>query len=470
MATLQSTARPRLGPAAWAWALFQGARDPYVILITIYVFAPYFATVVVGDPVRGQAMTAMAAKYGGWLVLLIAPLAGATVDRTGRRKPALALITALLIPCIVALWWVKPDGTGLSLGIVVALFAFIALLFALSDIMHNALLLPAAGMRNAGAASGLALAFGNFVSVFMLSFVLWAFALPGKTGASWIPPVPLFGLDTAMHEQDRITALIVAGAMVLGSWPLFRFVPDVAPTGMKIAAAIRAGFADLVGLFREARSHANALYYIGTRMIFTDGLTGILVFSGVYAAGRMGWGALELLAYGVLLSVVAVIGGLMAGWLDGRIGPKAALQVELGLAVASQIASLGIGRNELLYQPWDSAAHAPIWHGPMFTTLPEVALVLAGFVGALGVCGAYASSRTMLTRVAPPDRIGVFFGLFSIAGSATMWLGPMLVQIATTSTGSQRLGLLPISGLLLTGMVMLAFVRGGGRLEPHTLA
>ena len=361
----------------------------------------------------------------------------------------------------------KPDGTGLSLGIVVALFAFIALLFALSDIMHNALLLPAAGMRNAGAASGLALAFGNFVSVFMLSFVLWAFALPGKTGASWIPPVPLFGLDTAMHEQDRITALIVAGAMVLGSWPLFRFVPDVAPTGMKIAAAIRAGFADLVGLFREARSHANALYYIGTRMIFTDGLTGILVFSGVYAAGRMGWGALELLAYGVLLSVVAVIGGLMAGWLDGRIGPKAALQVELGLAVASQIASLGIGRNELLYQPWDSAAHAPIWHGPMFTTLPEVALVLAGFVGALGVCGAYASSRTMLTRVAPPDRIGVFFGLFSIAGSATMWLGPMLVQIATTSTGSQRLGLLPISGLLLTGMVMLAFVRGGGRLEPH---
>ena len=33
-----------------SWALHQGARDPYVILITIYVFMPYFSTVVVGVP------------------------------------------------------------------------------------------------------------------------------------------------------------------------------------------------------------------------------------------------------------------------------------------------------------------------------------------------------------------------------------------------------------------------------------
>lgn len=417
---------------------------------------------MIGDPVRGQAITAGAVKYGGWAVMLVAPLYGATIDRTGRRKPALALITALMIPCIAALWWVRPDGAGLSIGAAVALTALITLLFSLSEITHNALLLPAAGMRGAGAASGLALAFGNFVSVFLLAFVLWAFALPGKTAWGWIPAAPLFGLDTALHEQDRIVTLIVAGVMAVGSLPLFRFVPDVAATGMRFGTALRAGFDDLVALVREARAHGNVLFFIGTRMIYTDGLTGVLVFSGVYAAGRMGWGALELLAYGVLLSMMAVVGGLGAGWLDGRIGPKRALLVELALAVVSQVAALGIGRDLLLYQPWDAAAHAPLWSGPMFTTVPEIALIGAGFVGALGVCGAYASSRTMLTRVAPPGRVGVFFGLFSLAGLATAWLGPMLVEYATLASGSQRLGLLPISGLLALGWVMLLFVKGGG--------
>ena len=54
--------RPRAvtgAPAAselgqWSWALFEWARNPYVILVTIYLFAPYFTTHVVGDPVQGQ--------------------------------------------------------------------------------------------------------------------------------------------------------------------------------------------------------------------------------------------------------------------------------------------------------------------------------------------------------------------------------------------------------------------------------
>ena len=447
-----------------AWALYQGARDPYVILITIYVFAPYFATVVVGDPVRGQAVTAMAAKYGGWAVMLIAPLLGAIVDRTGRRKPALLLVTWLMIPCAAMLWTVTPDGGPLGIGGVVALFTAVTLLFALSETLHNALLLPAAGAYKAGAASGLALAFGNFVSVFLLSFVLWGFALPGHVPWGWVPSAPLFGLGTGLHQQDRIVGPIVAVTMALLSLPLFLRVPDVAATGMRLGAAIKAGVGDLLRLIREARGHANALTYIGARMVFTDGLTGILVFSGVYAAGRMGWGTLELLAYGVLLSCFAVIGGLMAGWLDGRVGPKLALQIELVLIIVSQVISLGIGRDELFYQPWDAAAHAPLWHGPMFTTVPEVALIATGFLAALAITACYASSRTMLTRVVPPERIGAFFGIYSLAGLATSWLALMLVQYTTLSTGSQRLGLVPISVLLLIGLLLIGLVRGGGRL------
>ncbi|MGZ5933791.1 MAG: hypothetical protein ACXWLV_03680, partial [Rhizomicrobium sp.] len=46
----------RLGQISWA--MFEWARIPYVLLVTIYLFAPYFTTTVVGDPVKGQQLWA----------------------------------------------------------------------------------------------------------------------------------------------------------------------------------------------------------------------------------------------------------------------------------------------------------------------------------------------------------------------------------------------------------------------------
>ncbi|GGA37854.1 MFS transporter [Sphingomonas psychrolutea] len=458
--TIATVQNAKLGRAAWCWALFQGGRDPYIILVTIYVFVPYLVTSIIADPVHGQELVASGAKYAGWIVALTAPLLGAVVDRMGPRKPWLIATVALMLPLMLALWWAKPGGTGLSVGIIIAILAALGGLFAYTQILHNALLLPAAGARHAGAASGLALAFGNFVSVGMLAFVLWGFALPGKVAWSFVPTAPLFELDVASHQQDRIVPVLAALALALGTLPLLAFVPDVARTGVRFAAAIRLALADLKSLVLEARGHRDGLVYLGATLLFTDGLTGILIFSGVYAAGVMGWQSLELLAYGMILCVFAVGGGLLAGWLDGRIGPKRALTFEICGVVISQLLSLGNTKALLFYQPYDTITQATIWSGPMFRTAPELGLIACGMLGAVTVTAAYASSRTMLTRVVPAHKVGVFFGLFVIAGSATMWLGPLLVQLATAATGSQRAGLLPISGLLVTGLMVLQLVRG----------
>lgn len=452
----------RLGAAGWSWALFQGARDPYVILVVIYVFMPYFVSRMVPNPVEGQALAAASAKYAGWIVMLTAPLFGAVIDRMGPRKPTLGVIVALMAPLMFALWWARPDGAGLTPIMVVAITAALGVLLAYSETLHNALLLPAAGMHKAGTASGLALAFGNGVSVVLLAFVLWAFALPGKVDWGFVPKVPLFGLSQAMSEPDRLTGPICAVILVVLSLPMFRFVPDVASTGMRFAAAVRAGAADLVALIREARGHRDAIVYLGSRMLFVDGLNGILVFTGVYAAGILGWGTLELIAYGLILSCFGVVGGVLAGRLDEWFGPRIALVIEIIGVIASQIMSLGMTKTSFFYAPFDPAS-PPAWDGPLFRTWPEIGLLLAGFLGAVTVTACYASSRTMLTRVVPREKIGVFFGLFVISGAVTAWLGPALVEWATIATGSQRWGLLPISGLLLAGLIVLLFVRGGGR-------
>ena len=72
----------RLNRGAIAWSVFEGGRDPYVILITIYIFMPYVSATLVGDPVRGQELIARYAQYAGWIVMLTGPLLGAADNPT----------------------------------------------------------------------------------------------------------------------------------------------------------------------------------------------------------------------------------------------------------------------------------------------------------------------------------------------------------------------------------------------------
>ena len=448
-----------------AWALAQATRDPYVILIAIYIFAPYYVTRVVADPVLGQTLIASANKWGGWLVMLTAPLLGAMIDRLGPRKPWLAVVVTALVLLVAALWFTPPTGAGLSQTAVAGIIVAITALFAYHEMLHNALLLPAAGMAGAGRASGLSLAGGNAVSVLMLVTVLIAFALPGTVGWGWLPAAPLFGLDPRLGEPARITTLIVAGVMAVGAIPLFRFVPDMARSKLRLHQAFRAGAGDLVMLVRQARGHRNPLIFLAARMVYTDGLTAILVFGGLYAAGVMRWGTLEMLGYGIVLSVAAVGGGLLAGRLDDSIGPKLAVKLQLALLVVMQTLTLGMGRDRILFEAY---AGPKLWDGPIFTSLPEIVFLGLGCGVAVTVTAAYASSRTLLTRVAPPDKMGVFFGLYVLSGTATMWLGPLLVESATRIGGTQAWGMAPVVGMLLAGLLLLMFVRGGGReFAPH---
>jgi UMF1 family MFS transporter len=454
-----------LSRGALAWILQQGARDPYVILITIYIFSPYFSRVLVGDPVKGQALVANISTIYGLLTAATAPLLGAMIEQYGPRKPMLGLVAGVMVPALIALWWAMPAG-GLPLMVTSALLIVLGVVYNLGDVLSNSLLSRAAGAVPGRAAliSGLGYAVANGLSVALLVFMLWGMVLPGQVDWPGVPHAPLFGLDPAKNEPSRIAGPLAAAVLLLGAIPFFLWTPDVARTGRSWMASLRAGIAMLRETFANLQGHKDIATYLGGRMLYCDGMTALLIFGGLFAAGLMKWGALEMLAYGISLSVFAVLGGLIAPWFDRVLGPRKAVQLEIAGALIMLIGTLGMGRERILFfWSYDPTAHAPLWNGPLFRTLPELIYLGLGLMIAVFVTAQYASSRTLLIRLCPPDKTAAFFGLYALSGTATAWLGSLLVALATAIFQSQVAGFLPIAALLLAGFCVLFLVKGGER-------
>jgi MFS transporter, UMF1 family len=443
----------------WSWAVFEWARNPYVILVTIYLFAPYFTRHVVGDPVRGQVVWGAINGYGGIATAILAPILGAIADSGGRRKPWILFFVCVMAPTSFLLWFALPDQAGLSVPWIAVMLIANSAAFEYSAVFHNAMLPSIAPRERVGFLSGLGLALGNGSSLLILVFMLWAFSLPGNVAWSFIPGHALFGLDTALHEQDRITGPIAAVWLLAFSVPLFLFTPDPSRGSLGALEAIRAGFRQLAHTLRELRRYRNVATYLVARMIYNDGKTAVLVFGGVYAAGIFGWDSLTMTIFGIALSVFAVFGGFVGGWLDDTFGSKRAILISIGGTSLGLILAVSITPDELFFAvPWDRAA-PHVWSLPFFATVPELVYVGVVTLVAVFITAAYANSRTMLARIAPPAMMTEFFGIYSLSGTSVAWIGSFTVRWFTEAFHSQRVGFASILIFLVLGLVGMSFVQ-----------
>jgi UMF1 family MFS transporter len=54
------------------------------------------------------------------------------------------------------------------------------------------------------------------------------------------------------------------------------------------------------------------------------------------------------------------------------------------------------------------------------------------------------------------------FGLYGLSGRATAFLAPALIGLVTALSGSARIGIAPVIGLFVVGLLLLRWVRPEG--------
>jgi MFS transporter, UMF1 family len=451
----------RLGQVSWA--LYEWSRSPYLSLVTIYVFAPYFTNTVIGDPIRGQGMWSFANTIAGFLVAILAPLTGAMSDRLGRRKPWIIGIMALSVPSCIALWWAMPGAQGgLPVGLILAFIVILAMGFSCGEVFHNSMLPSIVSPRRLGSLSGLGLAMGNAGSLVALTAVLLTIALPASKVIDWsfLPAQPLFGLDPTLHEHERIAGVIAGLWLLVFHLPLLLWTPDRPSTGVKVQRAVGEGLKQLWHTIQRARQLSNVGTYLLARMLYTDGLVAIISYTGIYVSGQFRWDVATLMLFGLALTPAGIAGGLLGGWIDDKIGSKRAIQIAVGGAILSLLGAISITPTQIFFVfPYDAATAQPIWSFPYFQTLPEflylaISIILVIFIGAI-----FSNSRAMMARIAPMSSMTQFFGLYAVSGWATAFIGHGMVAFFTSTFTSQRAGFASPLILLSLGLLIVFRVR-----------
>lgn len=459
----------------FAWAAFEWARNPYYILVIIYLFAPYFAGIIGqnliasgelagldGDAARraanaeGQATISALVKYAGFIAAFTAPVLGAALDRGGRRKPLLVVFLGMIAVMSFSLWWVRPGDEGLPIWMGMAALVLASVGYTYSEVTHNAMLSVNGRASALPSISGLGLALGNLAGALMMLFIVIAFAMPALVG--WPFSAPLFGVDVAAGEHQRLVGPLCAIWLIIFAIPFFIYAEDGGTKGASWLKALKNGSIGLVNTVKKASDNKEILKYLAARMLYADGMAALLALGGVYIGLYLQWNVVELSAYAILASFFAFGGGLVGGWLDGLLGPKRALMVEIVGMLATLAFQLSITPDAIFY---GLIPGFEIWDGPVFNTLSDVVYLSSAAFIAVTATASISSSRSLLVHLAPANRVGEFFGLYAIAGTVTVWLGPLLVETFTDWSGDQRIGMSAIGLLFLFGLMVLTTVKSG---------
>ena len=457
--TLSLAGTPAASPLGYySWAFGQAARDPFYIMVVIYIFFPYFSAVVVGDPVRGQSLIGYINASVGFVLAATILFLGAIADTVGRRKPWILVTYGTIAIGGFLLWWVKPGSEGLSLYSSVGLIFIIMVAFAYAEVFHNAMLPSITPAERAGEVSGLAYALGNFGAVSMMVFVLFAFALPGVQDWPFLPEQPLLGIDHSLNEHDRIVGPISGIWLVIFILPVLLFTPDGLSRGITWRQAARTGIREVATTLRQLIKHySNIAVYLVARMLFNDGMVGVLIFGGVYAAGNFGWETITLLIFGLTTSVSAMIGAYLGGRLEDRLGSMRTLKIAIFGSATLLVVLTSITPETLFFVI--PASDEPVWAFPYFSTLAELAYLATNQAFALFFVTGLSASRTLMAKISPPEMATQFFGLYGLSGSITAFLAPLLVAVVTDITQSQRIGFASLVMLIVVGGLMLGLVR-----------
>ena len=411
----------------FAWALYDFANTIFSFAVVSGAIGLWLTEDVQFGERDGNVLLSAAVILSVGINAIVSPILGALSDRDGRRMPFLLFFTLL---CIVPTAFIgfSPAALGLALFIL-ANFAYQAAL-----IYYDATLKLVSLPATRGRLSGIGVAIGYMGTVFVGLLIFLA-------------EVPV---------ADRF--LLSAVLFGIFAIPIFAFVRDPRPEPSEpiTVAVVLGSWAQLARTIEHARQVPGLLRFLVGRFFYSDAVNTIIVVMSIVAVRAVGLSDTEAILVLLALTVVAIAASFGWGRLVDRLGPRQTLMLVLGSwAIGLAIGGLSLG----LENP-----------------LKLVLFLVAGGILGSGLGGVQVADRVFLVRLAPPERLGEFFGLYGLVGKGSQVIGQLaygaviFLLFDTLGTGAYQVAVLSLLVTMLIGAWLIQPVSdrwtGSGELAP----
>ncbi|MFF1688673.1 MULTISPECIES: MFS transporter [unclassified Streptomyces] len=411
------------------WYFYDWACSVYSTSVLTVFLGPYLTAVAksaadadgfvhpLGIPVRAGAFFAYTVSASVIVSILVMPLAGAAADRTGRKKPLLAISAYLGAAATAGMFFL--DGDRYLLGGFLLVVANASL--AVSMVLYNSYLPQIAPPeeRDAVSSRGWAFGYASGALVLVANLVLYS------------------GHDSFGVSESTAVRICLASAGVW--WGAFTLVPlrrlrdrRTAPASGEAAAV--PGWRQLASTVRDMRRRPLTLSFLLAYLVYNDGIQTVISQASVYGSEELGLDQSTLIVAVLLVQVLAVAGALAMGRLARTYGAKNTI---LGSLIAWTV-TIGAG----YFLP----SGAPVW---FFALAAGIGLVLGG---------TQALSRSLFSHLVPAGKEAEYYSAYEMSDRGMSWLGPLVFGLAYQLTGSYRDAIVSLVTFFMIGFVLLARV------------
>jgi UMF1 family MFS transporter len=391
----------------FVWTLFDFANTSFSIIVVTFLYAVYFKKTVAGNESIGDLYWSISTSIAMVITAFISPLLGAIADYSAGKKRFLLFFTLLCILGTASLYFIGPGQ--IFWGIFLFVLANVG--FEAGLVFYDAFLPEITAPKNYGRVSGYGFGMGYFGSLATLAIVF-----------------PF--IEASMIKE---TFPVAALFFLIFSLPLFFFLKETRNKVERKQSFISIGFSRVWSTLTHLKYYKNLAVFLVAFFFYIEGVNTVIFFSGNYASTTLGYTEMELLIFFIVVQTTAIAGSVMLGIVADKIGQKKTIVISLFMWLVTVA---------LAYFVYD-----------------KTGFYIVGLIAGAAMGSCQSASRSLMSKLTPPDKKTEFFGFYSFFGKSSAVVGPLVFGLVSFLSGDQRIAIISIAFFFIVGLLILTKVK-----------
>jgi UMF1 family MFS transporter len=391
----------------FTWTLFDFANTSFSIIVVTFVYAVYFKKTVANNEPIGDLYWSIGTSVAMMITAVISPILGAIADYSAGKKRFLLFFTLQCVTATSLLYFV---GSGeVFWGIILFVIANIG--FEAGLVFYDAFLPEITIPKNYGRVSGYGFAMGYLGSLATLALIF-----------------PLI-----QNDLIRLTYPVSALFFLIFSLPLFLFIKDSRRKIEKPESYFAIGIKRVWTTLTDLRHYKNLALFLLAYFFYIEGVNTVIFFSGNYAQTTLGFSTSELLVFFLTVQTTAIVGSVALGIVADSIGQKKTIIISLFMWLITVVLAYLVVDKTMFYA--------------------------VGLIAGAAMGSSQSTSRSLMTKLTPPEKKTEFFGFYSFFGKSSAIVGPLVFGMVSFISGSQRLAIISLAFFFIVGLIILTKVK-----------